>query len=432
MVVDYWRKTDDAAVKQQAKIIFYTGTFAFFLGSLVNVVLPELNIRSVPPFAYHSLLLFVCGIAYVIVKYRFLTITPATAADNIISTMTESLILLNPSGRVVTVNRAALDLLGYEHKELAGKPFSVLIADKKDTGTLIRKLEKQQLIINDDLLLKNKSDEEIPVIFSVSLLKDANGLTAGAVCIGRDISDRIKIQKKLLEIQKFESLRTLAGGVAHEYNNKLSVLLGSIDIIQLKLPENQNIQQSIEKMKAATLKMRDLTSQLVAYAREGKYQPDIIYLCDLVEAFLSVFQHDLDKNIRIKKQLPDRVSNVRADFSQIQIVLNSILHNASEAIDGSGGIHISVSDVDIKNDVSGQYTEFKPGKYVCLTVKDDGIGMEDDTLEQIFDPFASTKGHGRGLGMAAVYGIVKNHDGYINIKSTSGQGTVVSIYLPAE
>ncbi len=265
---------------------------------------------------------------------------------------------------------------------------------------------------------------------SATLLKDEWGNNAGIICVARDISERIKMQKRLLAVHKLESIKSLAGGIAHEYNNKLSVLSCNIDLLRLKLAENHAFEKNLAPMKTAISQISDLTAQLVAYAREGKYRPSAIDLNKLVAASVAAISHAGNDGIYIEKTLGKNLSEVIADQDQMEMVLHIILSNASEAMQGKGRIQISVNNVEISKDDDQLPDGFRAGHYVRLTVADDGEGMDEQTLKQIFDPFFSTRILGRGLGMAAVYGVIKNHDGFIDVSSKVGKGTSVRIYLP--
>ncbi len=428
---NYWRKSVDPVLKKQSAIVFISALPPYVLGSWTNVLLPELNIHQIPPVANLFLLFWVCGIAYVIIRYRFLTITPATAAENILSTMTEALILLDPLGHVMTVNNATCNMLGYKNDDLEGRKFKKVFAVKGDAAPLLNDLISKEAVRNEEFRFITKKGKSFPVILSATLLKDEWGHVAGIVCVARDISERVKLRKRMFAVHKLESIQSLAGGIAHEYNNKLSVLSCNIDLIGLKLAGNPAVEKNLEPMKTAIFQISDLTAQLVAYARGGKYQPDAMDINGLVEATLPVFQHSGNDEIYIEKSLGRNLPDVIADYNQMEMVLHLTLSNASEAMQGKGRMQVSVNDVSIPGDEAQLPAGFSPGHYVCLTVTDDGKGMDEQTLKQIFDPFFSTKVRGRGLGMAAVYGIIKNHDGFIDVLSQIGKGTSVCVYLPA-
>ncbi|MFH1954304.1 MAG: ATP-binding protein [Pseudomonadota bacterium] len=174
-----------------------------------------------------------------------------------------------------------------------------------------------------------------------------------------------------------------------------------------------------------------LTSQLLAYARGGKYNPQTMSLSNFVEGALPIIQYTLDPDIRVETDLPLHVMNVEVDRTQMQMVLSAIMANSNEAIDPPGRIRISTRNIDLDKEFIKDHPDLKPGSYICLSIEDDGKGMDEETRKKIFDPFFTTHFIGRGLGMASVYGIIKNHDGTITVDSEIGKGTVVRIYLPA-
>jgi len=177
--------------------------------------------------------------------------------------------------------------------------------------------------------------------------------------------------------------------------------------------------------------MSRLTDQLLAYAQGGKYQPKNLKLDGFVIQTLQILQHDLGPEVRVETHFSKDISVIKADNAQMQMVLSAILNNSNEAIEDEGLIRITAENKYIDEDFAKQHPGFKPGSYVCLNIEDDGKGMDEETKDGIFEPFFTTKFQGRGMGMAAVYGIVKNHDGWIYVDSELGKGTVVQIYLPA-
>jgi CheY-like chemotaxis protein/two-component sensor histidine kinase len=177
--------------------------------------------------------------------------------------------------------------------------------------------------------------------------------------------------------------------------------------------------------------MANLTNQLLAYAQGGKYFPQKISFSEFVESTLPTIRHTISPSIKVETDLPGDISCVEADLTQMQMVLSAALTNSEEAMDGQGRIRIIVRDKDIDEEFAKHHPGLKPGRYVCLTIEDNGKGMDKGTRMRVFEPFFSTKFQGRGLGMAAAYGIVRNHDGWLSLYSELGQGTVVRIYLPA-
>ena len=237
----------------------------------------------------------------------------------------------------------------------------------------------------------------------------------------RDISGR----------KRADSISTLAAGIAHQFNNALVGIVGNIELLKMDLPEDENIDKYLETMETSVRRMAHLTDQLLAYARGGKYQPKTICLSDFVEHSLPLIQHGMDSAIHLETDLSGGISYIEADPTQIQMVLSAVVTNASEAIDGPGCIRITTRNQWIDEELAKLHPDLRPGYYVCLTIEDDGKGMDEETRSRLFEPFFTTKFQGRGLGMAAVYGIVRHHHGWISVDSEVGRGTVISIYLPA-
>lgn len=210
LTINFSKKTENTIKKKQAKIIYTTSIIALVLGTLTNAVLPELNIFTIPQIGNVIVLILAFGIVYAIVKYKFLIITPATAADNIISTMTDSLVLLDSKGNIVTVNKATLDLLRYRKKELEGESVDILFAEENFKTTLLDKITQKATVKNYESIFKTKSGENISVNFSSSVLRDEEGTMGGIVCIARDITEHKKMEEKLSAIYEFSREMSLA------------------------------------------------------------------------------------------------------------------------------------------------------------------------------------------------------------------------------
>lgn len=230
----------------------------------------------------------------------------------------------------------------------------------------------------------------------------------------------------VLSVRTMEALGTLAGGIAHQFNNALFCILGNLELLKSDFPDNDTLNKYVKSMEASIRRMTHLTNKLLAYARGGKYEPKIFSLHDFVMKTLPSLLHDLLPEIRVVTDLQGDLTLVNADQHQLRIVLSVLLNNAVEAIEGPGYIRILMRNEELTE----QGQNLPPGPYICLIVEDDGKGMDKKTTERIFEPFFTTKFYGRGLSMAAVYGIIKNHGGWISVNSEPGLGTDVYVYLP--
>ncbi|MCP3683335.1 MAG: PAS domain S-box protein, partial [bacterium] len=326
-------------------------------------------------------------------------------------------------------------ITGYSDQELASKYGTDFFNGEDKTAIEERMLKVfREGAADTEAELVTKDGRRIPYYFT-GQRKKLNGKDH-LVGLGIDITKRVqaeeerkKIEDQLMQSHKMEAIGTLAGGIAHEFNNALSSIMGNIDLLKMDLPYNENIDSYTKQMKDSSDQMTKLTAQLLAYARGGKYQAKTILINELVKDTLSILQHTINHSIKVETNLATENLNVKADPTQMQMLLSAILANASEAIEGKGFMQINTKRKEIDECVK-HYPDLKPGPYVCITIEDDGKGMDKETKDKLFEPFFTTKFQGRGLGMAAAYGIVKNHEGLIYVYSEEEKGTVVRIYLP--
>ena len=252
-----------------------------------------------------------------------------------------------------------------------------------------------------------------------------------ALCKAKAEKERRQMEARLRLAQKMQAIGTLAGGIAHQFNNALTVLAGNIEFLKMNFTGNKNIDSYTKKMQASVIRMTKLTAQLLAYAGGGKYRAKTVSLSDFLRDTLPLVKHNIDPAIQVVTDLPQDILNVKADLTQMQMVLSAVLINASESMEKKGSIRITCRNTMLTDETVEDFHGLKPGNYVTLTISDDGKGMDEETRTRIFEPFFTTNFLGRGLGMAAAYGIVKNHGGWISVDSEPGKGTIVKIYLPA-
>ncbi|MFO7984329.1 MAG: PAS domain S-box protein [Desulfatiglandaceae bacterium] len=247
----------------------------------------------------------------------------------------------------------------------------------------------------------------------------------------RSKKEKHMLENRLQQARKMEAIGTLAGGVAHEFNNALTAIMGNIELLKMDLAEGDRRDKYFRAMEQSGLRLSGLTNQLLAYARGGKYQATNLKIREFVIQTLPLLQYNLKPGVRVETHFAEHTAYVRADHTQMQMMLSAILDNANEAIGEEGVIKISADNQEVEEAFSDRHPGLDPGLYVCLSIEDDGTGMDEETRKGIFEPFFTTKFQGRGMGMAAVYGIVKNHDGWISVDSEVNKGTVVKIFLPA-
>lgn len=235
---------------------------------------------------------------------------------------------------------------------------------------------------------------------------------------------------QLMNAQKMDAISALAGGIAHQFNNALHALISNLDLIRIEAGDSRTINEYVDHIDAIAQGMSGLTLKLLAYARGGKYKPQKMSINDLVKETLKGLKKTDDGVATwVMKPPPDKYF-VDVDATQMKLALTSIVTNAKEATEPGGRVRISWKKLPFEALPKELEMEEAADNYVALKIDDDGRGMDDKTLQRIFEPFFTTKFHGRGLSMAAVYGIVKNHNGSISVKSKKGTGTSVCIFLP--
>ncbi|NTW59592.1 MAG: response regulator, partial [Nitrospirae bacterium] len=260
--------------------------------------------------------------------------------------------------------------------------------------------------------------------------------TVGAV---RDITEqkqaeqeREKLHAQLTHAQKMESIGRLAGGVAHDFNNMLSVILGYTTLMKGKLPAADPLMQFLQEIEHAAIRSRDLTSQLLAFSRKQVVAPRTVNLIRLIESVQKSLTRMIGEDIELRVIPAEGLWSVKIDPMQVDQIIMNLAINARDAMPNGGSLTIETANVQLDEAYCRQHAGFRPGSFVLLTVSDNGNGMSKEILSHVFEPFFTTKefGKGTGLGLATVYGIVKQNDGFISVYSEVGQGTTFRIYLP--
>lgn len=268
---------------------------------------------------------------------------------------------------------------------------------------------------------------------------DHAGGIAGMVQVAQDITDRKrsseeqqKLQAQLIQAQKMESIGRLAGGVAHDFNNILSAILGYSELALRKLPEGHAVRENLRIIHEAGEKAAALTHQLLVFSRKQQLKMEPINLNSVVNHMGKMLQRLIGEDVLLELKTEDPVGNVLADPGQIEQILMNLAVNARDAMPNGGALKVATAEIEISAGTSALTPEPSPGSYIVLSVTDTGFGMTEEIRERIFEPFFSTKesGKGTGLGLATVYGIVQQHHGSLHVYSEVGKGTVFKIYLP--
>jgi PAS domain S-box-containing protein len=439
--INFIRNIQNTVLRKQAKIIFITVLIALILGTFTDVLLPLLNIYVTPHIADFIILIWAFGVVYAMAKYKFLTITPVTAASNIISTMFDCLILLTLTGEIVTANKATLNLLGYNEDELKGASVNILFPEEVLNNGLAQKIVSEGDLENKDFVLKTKKGKEIPVILSSSILRDNAGVPGGIVCVARDISERKTLEEEILKSKKLESIGILAGGIAHDFNNLFSVIMGNIMLAMEEVSPKKKVYNFLVKAEEVSLKAVDLANKFITFSREGCLKRGKVTLSTLLKNARNSELPGTRENIYYKIDIPEDLMPIDGDKEQLGEVMQNLLLNACEAISNGhsddGGEEEGRISVRAENMTVNAESKLllKKGEYVKVLIEDNGIGIPQRNIEKVFEPYFSTKNKmnqkGMGLGLTICYSIIKKHGGHITVESEGRKGTTVTLYLPA-
>jgi PAS domain S-box-containing protein len=343
-----------------------------------------------------------------------------------------------PGLRLVRWNRNHETQLGFGPGELRGRHIMDWHAPEVHEAVRLAVevvMEKGQNVIESELLTRDGG--AIPFLvtgvrFELSGERFLLGVGIDITNLKRAEAEREKLQAQLTQAQKMESVGRLAGGVAHDFNNMLGVILGHTELAMDKLDPSQPLYTHLLEVRKAAERSADLTRQLLAFARKQTIAPKVLDLNDTVESMLKMLRRLIGEDIHLAWMPGANLFPVKVDPSQIDQILANLCVNARDAIKGVGKITIETQDITFDEAYCAVHTDFIPGEYVLLAVSDDGCGMDKETQSHLFEPFFTTKGMGQGtgLGLATVYGIVRQNNGFINVYSEPGHGTRFAIYLP--
>jgi len=361
------------------------------------------------------------------------TIQEQTQLVTAVEHAAESIIVTDPAGVIEYVNPAFEKITGYSRHEVIGGNIELLDSgqhSKAFFSTIIDTLQRGE-IWQGRMVNKRRDHSLYETEATVSPIKNKAGSITNYVSVQRDVSHEVRLERQLRQAQKMEAIGTLAGGIAHDFNNLLMGIQGNISLSLLDIEPNSSLVKNLKKIEQYVQNGVDLTKQLLGFARGGKYEISLLYLNELIKEQNLMFSRT-NKDILFKNEAKPNLWSVEADRGQIEQVLLNLYLNALQAMPGGGTLTTRTGNVTIDRD---QYSPYyvKAGNYIKITIADTGVGMDEDIQQRIFDPFFTTKemGRGTGLGLASVYGIVKNHEGFIKVFSKKGQGTKFEIYLPA-
>ncbi len=436
IVLNYGKKTEVFYKKKQALIIFYAMLICLVLGTVTDVVLPRMNIHLIPPLASVFALFWVGGVVYAITKYGLMSITPQSAAENILSSMSDSLILVNPEGVIASINNATEKLFGYKERDLVGRVAGTVInGDREEKDQRVFEgLLKGQAVKDFETSYRTRDDRSIPVNLSGSPVFDREGRMVGAVLIAHDMRETIKrnreleesyqkqaemreklvkaeMQEKLNRQEKLATIGRLAGSVGHEIRTPLASIKNAVFYLERYGGiQDSDASEYLRILVEEVNRAEEIVNSLLDFSRTTKVNPADIEIKQAFErAEDAVKDH---KEVEIVKNVEPDAATIKADPVKFEQLMKNLLKNACQAIDGPGRVEINSR---------------RAGGGIEIDVSDTGEGMDEATVQRIYEPLFTTKPSGIGLGMSIIKDIVDAHGWDLRVESEKGKGTLFAI-----
>jgi len=347
----------------------------------------------------------------------------------------ESIIISDGQGKIQYINPSFEQLSGFDPEDLIGQNFRILKSDKHDEAfyrEMYDSLSKGKIWIGHITnTMKDGTLREFET--RISPVHDSSGEIINYVSVNRDVTQEVALEAQLRQSQKMEAIGTLAGGVAHDFNNLLTVINGNAHLAFMQIDKDSPLNEYIEEIKDAGNNAALLTRQLLAFSRKQIIQPKVLSLNKVLDKSEKMLRRLIREDIELTLDLDSELWPVNIDPGQIEQIMMNLVVNAKDAMPGGGKLLIETANAHLDSAYFRKHgVDNMPGAYAMIAVTDNGTGMDEETRDRIFEPFFTTKelGHGTGLGLSTVYGIVKQHNGYVWIYSEPGKGTTFKVYFP--
>jgi PAS domain S-box-containing protein len=347
----------------------------------------------------------------------------------------EMICMGDSTGRAVFANQALLEASGFREEEILGKAFHETLLSVDNPATLADEIRAS--IIGEgkwsgECLQRCKEGPDLSVFLSIGMMKDRHGRVTGSYGISQDITARKRIEQQLRQAQKMEAVGQLAGGIAHDFSNLLMVILGYAGLVIESVDAGGDLQRKVKEISKAANRAASLTRQLLAFSRQQVLEARVLNMNDVVEDIRKMLGRLINEDIALTIDLDPELGRMKADQGQIEQVIVNLAVNARDAMPKGGTLTIKTANVELSESSARRHEPMPPGSYIGLTVSDTGTGMDAKTRSHVFEPFFTTKerGKGTGLGLATVYGVVKQSGGFIWLTSELGQGATFEILFP--
>ncbi len=356
-----------------------------------------------------------------------------------LSSIADGVIATDKDGRITYMNPLAAELTGVAASEAAGRPAGEVFRlapeeGEGEVGAPLTRAMRDLAPVNatEHVLLISRNGTRIPVEASAAPVRDQKGRLRAGILVFRDVSSRRQLEEQLSHAEKMDAVGRLAGGVAGDFNNVLTVITGYSELLRAELPASSPLRQFAEEILWAGERAAALTRQLLTFSRGPAAQPRLLDLNAVADNMEPMLRRLLGENIELIVLPGPGLGRVKADAAQIEQVIVNLVTNARDAMPEGGKVVIETANVDLEDPASSKKVGVKPGAYVMLAVSDTGVGMDAETRSRLFEPFFTTKqqSKGSGLGLSTVYGIVKQSEGQVSVYSQPGCGTIFEIYLP--
>ena len=327
---------------------------------------------------------------------------------------------------------AWLDLLGYRHDEVIGRRLTDFMVEESARRRIQvdwPKLLREGALRDQDYRLVTKAGDVLDVVLSARVERDAEGRFVRALCGLVDVTARKRAEEALRQSQKIEAVGQLTGGVAHDFNNLLAVVLGNLELLRKRMPDDPTLVRFVDNAIQGAERGASLTQRMLSFARRQDLRPEPVDVLDLVRGMAELLQRRIGPMVRIETHFPLDLPRAQVDANQLELAVVNLVVNARDAMPEGGTITIAARQATVG---PGDRSGLAPGAYVCLSLTDTGEGMDEATLARAMEPFFTTKGVGKGtgLGLSMVHGLAEQSGGRLLLRSRKGEGTTAEIWLP--